>query len=246
MATVLPARGPRLRAERIFYSGMALVMLAMIFAGFAPNFYLRGAVPSAIPLQPMTPLVVAHGVVFSAWVLLFAAQAGLVSAGRTDLHRRLGMAGLPILLAMIVIGLFTSLHGVARASGPPIVPPLAWLAIPLLDIPVFAGLIGAALWLRRRPQVHKRLMLIAMVGMLSPAAGRLPPPPFVPVELAFFVVPDLFLLALVGWDLASRGRLHPATLIGGAILIGSQAFRLAVWQTDAWLAFAGWAAGLVQ
>jgi hypothetical protein len=55
-------------------------------------------------------LLFAHGVVMTTWRVVFAAQVGLVAAGRTDLHRRLGLSGL--VLAILVIGV-----GVAAAIG---------------------------------------------------------------------------------------------------------------------------------
>lgn len=247
MATRSPA-APRLTAERLFYSTMALAMVATVLIGFAPSYYLRGSLATwtPAPLLPMTPISHLHGLLFSGWTALFVAQTLLVSAGRTDIHRKLGLAGFALLPAMIVVALLASLHGAVRHAGPPMIPPLQFLAIPLFDIPVFAGLIGWALWKRRDAQVHKRLMLLAMVGMMGPAIGRLPMPTMLPPPVVIFGLPDLFLLGLVGWDLASRGRLHKATLWGGAFLIGSQMLRVAVMTTPAWLAFAAWAVGLVS
>ena len=247
MATRSPAM-PRWTAERLFYSGMALAMVATIFIGFAPSYYLRGSLETwtPAPLLPMTPISHLHGILFSGWSLLFVAQTLLVSAGRTDIHRKLGLVGFALLPAMIVVALLASLHGAVRHAGPPFIPPLQFLAVPFFDIPVFALTIGWALWKRRDAQVHKRLMLLAMVGMMGPAIGRLPMPGFLPPPLVIFGLPDLFLLGLVGWDLASRGRLHKATLWGGGLLLASQAFRVWVMTTPAWLAFAGWAVGLVR
>ncbi len=65
-------------------------------------------------------------------MLLFLAQMLLISSGRTDGHRRLELIGLVLLPIMIAVALFASLEAVARASGPPIVPPLSWLAVPLI------------------------------------------------------------------------------------------------------------------
>jgi hypothetical protein len=236
----------RLTNERLFYSGMALAMVATIFIGFAPSYYLRGLIETYAPVLPMTPLVHLHGVLFTAWTLLFVAQTLLVSAGRTDIHRKLGLAGFALLPAMIAVAVLSALYGAIRASGPPFVPPLSFLAVPLLDVPVFAGLIGAALIYRREPQTHKRLMLIAMIGMMSPAIGRLPLPAIIPPPVAIFGLPDLFLLALIGWDLICRRRLHRATIWGGAFLVGSQLLRVAIMGTPVWLAFADWAVGLVR
>lgn len=246
MATHSPALR-RWNAERLFYSGMALAMLATVFIGFAPSYYLRGLVePYAPVLLPMTPVSHVHGILFSAWTALFVTQTMLVSGGRPDIHRKLGLIGFALLPAMIVVALLASLYGAARHAGPPMIPPLQFLAVPLFDIPVFATLIGVALWKRREAQTHKRLMLLTMVGMMGPAIGRLPMPAMLPPPVVIFGIPDLFLLALVAWDFTSRGRLHKATVWGGALLLGSQVLRIAVMTTPAWLAFAAWAVGLVQ
>lgn len=239
MATMAPCMRA-IRSERFFYLGMAIAILAVVFTGFAPSFYLRGTIAARVPMLPLTPLVIAHGLLFSSWILLFMAQVGLVTAGRVDLHRRLGLLGFALVAAMIVIGTLAALNGVARHSGPPDIAPLTWLAVPLFDVPVFAGLIGAGLYNRRTPQTHKRLMLIAAIGMLMPASGRMPWPAGVPFPLIILATYGSFLTALVIWDISSRGKIHKATIGGGAYLIGSWVLRLLVWQTAGWLAFAGW------
>jgi uncharacterized membrane protein YozB (DUF420 family) len=245
MATRSPAMA-RWNAERLFYSGMALAMLATIFIGFAPSYYLRGVVEPYAPVLPMTPISHLHGILFSAWTALFVAQTWLVGAGRRDIHRVLGLTAFALLPAMIVVALLASLHGAVRHAGPPTIPPLNFLAVPLFDIPVFAILIGVALWKRREAQTHKRLMLLTMVGMMGPAIGRLPIVTTLPPPVVIFGLPDLFLLALVGWDLATRGRLHQATIWGGALLVGSQILRTAIMMTPAWVAAAGWMVGFVR
>lgn len=237
---------PGRNAERWFYSGMAAAMVATVFIGFAPSYYLRGVVEPYAPVLPMTPLSHLHGILFSAWTVLFVAQTWLVAGGRTDIHRKLGLTAFALLPAMIVVAVLASLHGAVRHAGPPMIPPLNFLAVPLFDIPVFAILIGAALWKRREPQTHKRLMLLTMVGMMGPAIGRLPIVTTLPPPVVIFGLPDLFLLALIGWDLATRGRLHKATVWGGTLLVGSQALRTAVMMTPAWVAFAGWATSFVR
>lgn len=245
MATMAP-RARALKNERLFYLGMASAILVAIFIGFAPSFYVRGAVQGVRPLLPLTPLVLTHGLLFTSWVLLFMTQVGLVSAGRVDLHRKLGQIGIFVLAAMIVVGTLAALGGVARHSGRPDVPPLSFLAIPLLDVPVFTTLFCAGLYNRRTPQTHKRLMLIGMISMLIPAFGRMPWPPSVPFPIVIFGVYGVFLGALATWDVVSRGRVHKATILGGGFLIGSWVFRLAIMNTAAWLAFAEWASRLVR
>jgi hypothetical protein len=88
--TVHPGVAVRRRGGR-FYVGLALAVALTVFAGFAPTYYLRLRYSPDSPLPGMLHL---HGLVFTAWILLFLAQSTLVAAGRTDLHRRLGAAGL--------------------------------------------------------------------------------------------------------------------------------------------------------
>jgi hypothetical protein len=142
-----------------------------------------------------------------------------------------------------VVGTLAALHGIARHSGPPQFAPLAWLAIPLLDVPVFTTLIAAGLYNRRVPQTHKRLMLIATMGMLMPAMGRLGLPVPFPVVIASTY--GLALGALVAWDRKSLGHVHRATIGAGSFLIASWVFRLTIMQTAAWLSFAVWAQSFV-
>jgi len=114
-----------------------------------------------------------------------------------------------------------------------------FLAIPLGDIAVFASLVGAALYLRRRSQTHKRLMLLGTIALLTPALARMPSigsggP------LAFFGATDLFVVACLAYDRLAHGRVHRAFLWGGLFFILSQPLRLAIGGTGAWRAFAEW------
>ncbi len=216
--------------------GMALVIAAIVFAGFAPTFYLR-AFYHTEPLQSVFQI---HGLVFSAWVVLFVVQTALVSARRTDIHRRLGVVGGGLALLMLVVGYQAAVTAARRGfSTPGLPPPLVFFAVPVFDLLVFATLVGAALYLRRTPAAHKRLMLLATIAVLTAAIARLPyvlplgPP-------AFFGLTDLLVVAAMVYDWRTRGRVHPALLWGGLFLIASQPLRLAVSGTDTWLALATW------
>jgi hypothetical protein len=189
--------------------------------------------------------VFVHGLLFSCWVLLFIVQVGLVSAGRTDVHRRLGVIGMGMIAVMIPLGLFVGLRGVGRPlTAPPGVDPRSWLAVPLLDVPVFGGLIVTSLLKRRDPQTHKRLMLLAMVDMMRPSLGRLLPMFGAPGPVAL-TAPLLLLLPQIVRDVRTRGRIHPATLWGGLAIVAIVLPLPAFWASGWWLTFAGWAASLV-
>jgi hypothetical protein len=174
-------------------------------------------------------------------VLLFLAQTTLVATGRTDLHRKLGMAGAVLAALLLIVGTTTAILRVTGGGSSPIpgVPPLSFLAVPLFDMVVFAMLIGAGLVLRSRPETHKRLMTLATIALTSAPIARLS---FVrPVgPLAFFGLTDLFIVAMLIYDLATRRKVHSATIWGGLVLVASQPLRLMISGTPAWLAFAGW------
>jgi len=225
------------RRERLFYRGMVVAIVITVFAGFSRTFYLR----PYFQTQPLIPLLVLHGVVFSSWIVLLITQTTLVATKRTRTHMRLGIAGGVLASLMIVIGTVTAL---VRAKGPSPVPgvnPLSFLTIPLGDMLVFAILVGAAFYFRRRADVHKRLMLLATIGILPAAVARLPLA-FIQQggPLVFFGLSDLFIVPLVIYDFVTRGRPHRATVLGGSLIVLSHPLRLLVGNSHAWLVFATW------
>jgi|MudIll2142460700_1097286.scaffolds.fasta_scaffold45737_2 hypothetical protein len=235
------------RAERAFFTGMATLLTVTVFAGFARTYYLRPLVGATSPAPPtLTPLIHVHGLLFSAWMALLVVQVRLVAAGRIGLHRRLGLAGAAVAALMVGVGTLTALHGVVRGVSPGGLDPRRFLAVPLFAVVVFAILVGAGIRARRDPQSHKRLLTLATVALLPPALAR-----WVIVYLGFgppavLALGTLFVIPLVAWDLVTRGRLHPATLWGGLLVIASGPLRIAVAFTDGWLAFAEWAVALVR
>src|SRR5262245_59781931 len=90
MASLVAPGADVRRAERVFYGGMAGLVLVLVFLGFGPSYYLR---PVFRPAQPLSRVLHLHGLVFSVWVALLVTQAALVSARRVDLHRKLGILG---------------------------------------------------------------------------------------------------------------------------------------------------------
>lgn len=234
----------RLPSERRFFLGMALALLASVLLGFSRSFFLRPLFPDWP--SPHESVFYVHGALFTAWILLFVLQTSLIASGRSDLHRRIGPYGGLLTVAMVVVGILGALTAASRATGfvgvP--VPPLQFLAIPIFDMVLFPAFVWVGLTKRRDLQSHKRWMLLATISLVTAAVARWPGmAPLGP--LAFFGVADLFVVALGIWDLRTRGKLHPATLWGGIIMIASQPLRLAVSGTAVWLAFAHWATSLI-
>jgi hypothetical protein len=229
--------GPaRLSAERRFYSLMALMMIGLVLIGFAPSFYLRGVVPAfPRPNPSFTPLVLVHGAMFTIWMLVFWAQTALIAAGRRDIHKKLGVAGLVLAALLVPLMYAVAVGQVARANQPPFTTPIAWTAVPLCVIPVYAILVWLG-WSRRRDaQAHKRLMLGAALMMMGPAIGRMPLAPPVLAGFAFTMfLAWLTFAPLMIWDRKTMGRLHWATKTGAGLAAANYLIAIALLATPAW------------
>jgi hypothetical protein len=233
------------RYDRMFYSGMAVILALTVLVGFAPTYYLRflGEAPMVtLSGKPMTPLVHLHGALFTTWILLFVVQTALIAAHRVKLHQRLGIAGTVLAAVMIVVGAKTAIASAAAGAAPPGVDPLAFLAIPIFDVLLFAGFFTAALLLRRKKEAHKRLMLLAYISIIVAAVARFPG--VLPLgPLVFFGMAFTFLIFAIGYDWFSRGKVHRVYVWGGLCLVLSVPVRLLVSGTDAWLRLAHFLAG---
>lgn len=197
----------------------------------------------------MTPFIAApaldltvhlHGAVFTAWMLLYCAQTGLITAGRRDIHRAAGGAGAALAVAVVVLGIIVAVHGARTGGGPPGRNQPLFLVFPLANIFMFAGLVTAGIAQRARSASHKRLMLLATLALVvTPLAriSRMLHLPFSP-PVGGLLLSDIVVVALLFFDLRTRGRLHPITIGVGSIYLVSQPLRVMLGHSEAWLGFA--------
>ena len=242
MATVTSPAVDRKAAERKFYSRMAILLVAVVFIGFAPSFYLRGVVPAyPRPNPTLPPSVMFHGLMFTLWMALLVIQTQLVAARRTETHMNLGKAAMLVAIALVPLMYVTTVWGVARESHPPFTDGLNWTAIPLAVIPAFAFLIYEAWRRRREAQWHKRLMLGAsIIFVAGPGFSRIPlaPPSFWGFGLQLLAGTTLLYLPLFLWDRRTQGKVHPATWTGYAVGIAAAVVPLALIYTNSWAGIA--------
>jgi hypothetical protein len=231
----------KLSGEQVFFTALAASLLLAVLIGFGRTYYFRALLPPQATVLPPSPLVHAHAMLFSAWILLFVVQTSFVAAGRRDLHMRLGLIGLPMVLSMLVVGTLTGLNLSKRLAGLPI-DPYMMMALPLIAMVGCAILFLTALALRRTPGAHKRLMVLGMAAMIGAAFARMP---FIPFLIGAFFLPNIYTVALIAWDLVTDRRPHRSTLLGGVVVLSATVGILFVWQNPVWLAFARWASGLV-
>ncbi len=237
MAVSTAALATRRRTRRFFYVGMAIAITITVFAGFSRSYFLK----SWYGTPELSGLLHVHGLVFTAWVLFFLSQAVLVATGRTQLHRRMGLGGAVLAGLVVIVGSAVAINRAKTGASPiPGVSPLGFLAIPLVDMMVFAVLVTAAVYYRHRAEAHKRLMTLSMISLLAAPIARMTFLPLPPGPPTFFGLADLFIVAIVVYDLSTRGKLHPATIGGGLLIVTSQPLRLIISGTAPWLAFASW------
>lgn len=198
---------------------MSGVMLLIVLAGFSPTLYLRAFFH--VPAIP--PYLYVHGAVISCWFLWLVVQTSLVAARRTDIHRQIGIAGAVLGVGVVMVGLVATLGVVRRlpAMGVDLESEIGFVSMVVFgnigSLVVFSALLIAAILLRHRSEVHKRLMLLASFNVIGPAFSRIS---YWPVfawieEEPFFLAGMLILLAALGLhDLIANGRFHTATTVG--------------------------------
>lgn len=249
MATIATPR-PQRRLVGSFYIAMAAVFAAIAFSGFLITFWM----PLARGTFTGTPMLHLHGLLFSLWTLFFLSQAVLVANGRLRNHKAWGLGGISLATAMVFVGLAVAIAGLERrlelGYGDAA---RAFAIVPVSAALLFGGLIAAAMANWRRPEWHKRLMLVATASLLQPAIARYffiaasktdavarqagPPPAVEFTMMPGFVVEALIALAVV-YDWRARGRLHPAYVWGFGAVLAVHLSRPFVSRTEAWLNFA--------
>jgi hypothetical protein len=226
-----------------FYAWMAVACVATAFLGYIPTYWQ----PLAAGKFAANPVVHIHGMVMFGWTLFALVQTSLVPAGRVSLHRQVGLIGISLASIITLMGFLAALNalrtsvamGDAKAGE-------AFLSVPLLVIVTFAVLFTLAIANIRRPELHKRLMLLATVSLLNAPVARpfltyiypvkSTPPVWinVPVTYASYV---LILVAMV-YDWRTRGRVHPVYLVALPILMFFAWVVIPVSETAAWHGFA--------
>lgn len=232
------------RHGRTFFVAMSMILVVAVLVGFARTLYLRPFL--GLPAMPVHLYV--HGVVLTAWFFLLLTQVVLVRSDRTRAHRRLGLYGAGLAVAVVAISLLT----VARRDVAFIdEAPFRGFAN-VMSVVAFAICVGFAVVLRRRPAAHKRLMLLGSILITGPALdrmGRLPGvaellAPILPdalgstgVAFATLATPSL-MLVVVGYDVVTRRRPHRATLGGIAgIFVLAPAITAALIYSGLWGVF---------
>ena len=237
------ATGSAIRSDsRHFYVWMAGGFLLVAFGGFVPTYWAKVATGTF----HAEPIIHIHGALLFSWTCFYFVQTALVASGRTLTHRAWGLAGISLFTAMmcsILLGQEAVLaRNAALGYGEAA---LRFSAVTLLAWPLMAVFFTLAIVKVRRPETHKRLMTLLMIGLMTPAIARLfltffappglvgPPPPFVATPPG--LVADLFLVVAMVRDWRMLGRPHAVYIYGGIILVAQQLLTAPIAATAAWM-----------
>ena len=240
MATVLTRPMPGTKAMRLsIYVPLAALALIIAFVGFWASYYGRiftGTVTTA-------PVIQFHAAVFIGWLLLVITQAVLAARGRLAQHMKVGNYAMAYGLAVIVIGVVASFAAFTMHLDNANVPRArSILFIGLTDMLSFAPFLAAAWIYRRRPEIHKRLIVVATCVLLVAPAHRMhwflggPPAPAFAVLLIWL---SPIWVAMIH-DFITRRIVHPVYLLGISVILYMKFGRLALSRSDSWNAFVDW------
>jgi hypothetical protein len=239
MATARPRLHPGY--DNLFFLGMAAVALIAVLVGFARTYFLAGLFRAPLP----NLLVHIHGAAFTLWIILFITQITLVTAGRVDLHRRLGLLGFVLAIVLIVLGTVLASDSLARhvVKHPNMTEELrAFYAVPLADMLLFSTFVYLGYRNRLQPVVHKRLMWFATLSLLDAGFDRWPffDSYSLPVVNLICFIP--LLLLMIGYDWWSTGKMQRVTIWATIFMVVVQQIRHPLSHTAAWQRFAAWVA----
>lgn len=243
MASVAAARD-RVGSERKFYLWLSGAIVIAAFGGFFPSFWGRMATGHSVG----APILYVHGLLFSVWVLFLFAQSALVASGQTLRHKDWGLAGVALAGMMAFSVPIAVLNSIALADNAGFGDSARRFAIvPLVGLLLWGSLLIVAFANVRRPEVHKRLIIVASAAMLQAAIARVfilvmgvtggvgpSPPVFVTIPAG--IIADLFIVAGMIYDWRTRGRPHSAYVIGGAAVLAVQLLVAPLSTTPQWMA----------
>lgn len=222
------------KADRIFFSTMVLLLWATVLFGFAKTYFLAGMVEAPLPNK----LIHIHGAIMTLWMVLLFVQTALISARKVKWHMSLGLFGFGVAVAMVIVGPIAATDALRRGAAPLGLDAKTFYIIPLTAIFIFGVLAFFAYRMRRQPAVHKRLILIATIGLMDAAVGRWPVAFFEHYPKAQDLVPLAFLLAIMIFDLVTQRKILKVTLWASLFLIVIHLVRVPIGFTQPWHAFA--------
>jgi hypothetical protein len=221
--------------DQYSYFLMSLLIAAVVVYGFSHTVS-KNLIHPTIP-RPF--VLYLHAVVFSGWVVFFILQTTLVRTGNVRIHRMVGQFGAALGAVVAVLGIWTAVT-MERFNMVQLHRPRApsTLLVAFYDIVSFAIPFALALYLRKKPEVHRRLMLVATCALTAAAFSRMPILLWVPDRVFDSVGVDLLIFLGVVRDLIVSRRVHRVYIYALPAFIISQIALAYTYQSSYWLKIA--------
>lgn len=242
MATTAVAVKRPVNPDRVFFPVLLGVMLLLVWLGFAKTYYAAGMVRAHLPSMA----VHIHAAAATLWLVTLMVQIGLVTARKVKLHMTVGLWGFALAGVLVVLSMNAALDALRRNMSPPGsgLSPETFFVVPVTGAGFFLFAAGWSYMARRRPQEHKRLIMIATIAILDAAVGRFP----------YTVMPSLTglkqslvlfaLLAVIAvYDVVTLKRVLKATWVPAVVLVVVHLVRIPLAMTPVWVKFADWVRG---
>lgn len=215
-----------------FHLWLSIAFLAVALAGFSTTFF----APLARGRFTALPFVYLHATCLFGWLALLIAQSALVRSRNVALHRRLGWLGVAVIAGIVMSGVVVGALATRRDLASGATWPYGAYVNIVIEMIVFGALAGSAIALRRRPEFHKRLLVLATISALGPAWFRFRHfLPFVPNPIVTFsLVADSVWVALMLREWVTTKRVHPVYRWAGGAMFAVHALELAAAESAPW------------
>lgn len=232
-----------LASERLFYVIAGSLMLVATAVGFRAFLAHGKGFGGGEITRQIVPLIVVHGLAMFSWIGLFLVQSVLILKGNPRLHMRVGVGGAVLAGVMVPLG---SVSAILSARYNPELyqyfgGPRFFLAIMLGEMLCFGALVSVAVICRHHPQIHRPMMLLASLMIISGSLGRCPyigqfaiMPPLYALGPAL-ALGALFLILQLGMTRA----LNRPYAIGYAAIVMASCLIIVIGHSPLWNRIAG-------
>lgn len=220
--------------KNLFFISIGTVGLLAVLIGFSKTFIIpvsKGSFTAPI-------IIYIHGAFAFSWISLFFIQATLIRYNNFQLHKKLGIIGVFIAIGaaatILPAGIFSVQKQLKQGLGETafssflgtVTTAVMYLAL------VIAGIIN-----RKKPQIHKRLMLLATIVLLWPAWFRFrhyfPSITRPDIWFAIVLADSLIIISFI-WDKIANGKIHRTLLYIGLFIIAEHFFEAYMFDTTPW------------
>lgn len=234
MATAVVSVKRPVHPDRVFFPILLGVMLLLVWLGFAKTYYAAGMIRAHLP----APIIHVHAAAATLWLITLIVQIGLVTARKVKLHMAVGLWGFGLAAALVVISMMAAYNSLRRELSPPGsgLDYRTFFIVPVTGALFFGCVAAWSYAVRRKPQQHKRLIMIATIAILDAAVGRFP---YTVMPSLTGLKQSLVLFALLAimmvYDLVTQKKVLKATWIPALAMVVIHLVRIPIGMTPAWI-----------